>query len=146
MIINYYTTISQSQKLIEIGLNPNTADMYYQSILPRFNNGFHHVPEVGNPLHALEWYNKGYTVNGKEPLSFEEFCIPCWTLDALIESFPFEDSESVTLGKSKDGKYLAELHLTDWDKPFFGENWIDCIVQAFEWNTNEREQSKPKFK
>jgi len=28
--MNYYTTIEQSKKLLELGLNPNTADMWYE--------------------------------------------------------------------------------------------------------------------
>lgn len=86
--MEYYTSIKQSKKLVELGLDPKTADMYYQAVLPKFSDKFHHVPEVGNPLHSLEWYNKGYTTSGKKSLSLDEYCIPCWSVGALFTVMP----------------------------------------------------------
>ena len=84
---NICTSIEQSRKLLELGLDPNTADMYYQKILPK-SDKIEHNPKVGNPLDCLEWYNKGYTAFGKEPLKLEEHCIPAWSLSAIIELIP----------------------------------------------------------
>lgn len=77
-----YTDISQSKKLAEI-LPIESADMYYQYVLPK-SDKIKHIPKNGNPEEALEWYNKGYTYSGKEPLSLKEYCIPAWSLAALI--------------------------------------------------------------
>jgi hypothetical protein len=84
--IKNYTDIEQSKKLAEI-LPIESADMYYQYVLPK-SDKIKHIPEIGNPEEALEWYNKGYTHFGKEPLSLKEYCIPCWGLAALLDILP----------------------------------------------------------
>lgn len=81
-----YTDLSQSKKLSEI-LPIESADMYYQYVLPKSDRVIHN-PEIGNPISALEWYNKGYTMFGKEPITMDEYCVPCWSLAALIEALP----------------------------------------------------------
>ena len=82
------TSIEQSKKLLNLGLDPCTADMYYKYVLPK-SDKLHHVPDVGEPTNALSWYNKGYTFKGiKEPLELKDFCIPCWSLAALLELMP----------------------------------------------------------
>ena len=78
------TSIEQSKKLIELGIDVNTADMYYHKVLPK-SDKIEHTPKVGNPLESLEWYNKGYTHFGKEPLNLEEYCVPAWSLSALLK-------------------------------------------------------------
>lgn len=84
------TSIDQSQKLLELGLSPNTADMYYQRFKPK-SDKIEHNPKVGNPVEALSWYNKGYTAfNNNEPLKLEEHCIPAWSLSALMILMPTE--------------------------------------------------------
>ena len=83
-----YTDLEQSKKLAEI-LPVESADMYYEYVLPR-SNKLKHIPSIGNPVEALEWYNKGYTHFGKEPLSLKEYCIPCWSLAALFGVLPLE--------------------------------------------------------
>jgi hypothetical protein len=60
-----------------------SADMYYQYVLPK-SGKIKHNPEIGNPINALKWYNKGYTTSGKEPITLDEYCVPCWSLTALL--------------------------------------------------------------
>lgn len=79
-----YTTIEQSKKLAKI-LPLETADMYYKYILPK-SDKIHHVPEIGNPINSLKWYNEGYTFSGKrKPITLNDYCIPCWSLVALLD-------------------------------------------------------------
>ncbi len=85
--IKSYTDIPQSRKLAEI-LPNKSADMYYQYVLPK-SSKIKHNPEIGNPVNALSWYNKGYTVSGKEPITLDEYCVPCWSLAALISVLPW---------------------------------------------------------
>ena len=104
-----YTTIEQSKKLLSLGLDPSTADMYYKYVLPK-SDKLHHVPDVGEPTNALSWYNKGYTLNGrKEPLELKDFCIPCWSLTALLELMPsyLPLYPEATEDKVKEGKYRS---------------------------------------
>lgn len=77
-----YTDLEQSKKLAEF-LPIESADMYYQYVLPK-SGKIKHNPEIGNPINALEWYNKGYTLGGKEPIKLDEYCVPCWSLASLL--------------------------------------------------------------
>ena len=87
-----YTDLEQSKKLAEI-LPIESADMYYQYVLPK-SDKIKHNPENGNPGEALEWYNKGYTHFGNEPLSLKEYCIPCWGLSFFLSRFSLLSSSS----------------------------------------------------
>lgn len=84
--IKSYTDIEQSKRLTEI-LPIGSADMYYQYVLPK-SDKIKLNPEMGNPVNAVNWYNKGYTTYGKESVTLDEYCIPCWSLDALLETMP----------------------------------------------------------
>jgi len=64
--MNHYTTIEQSKKLLELGLNPGTADMHYIKIIRE--NDVIYMPE-------LLYEDK-------------EYDIPCWSLGALLEVMP----------------------------------------------------------
>lgn len=81
--IKAYTDLEQSKKLVEI-LPIESANMYYQYVLPK-SDKIKLSPEIGNPINALEWYNKGYTFSGKEPIKLDEYCVPCWSLAALLD-------------------------------------------------------------
>ena len=81
-----YTDLDQSKKLAEI-LPIKSADMYYPYVLPQ-SDRIKHNPEIGNPVNALKWYNKGYTTSGKEPITLDEYCVPCWSLAALVTILP----------------------------------------------------------
>lgn len=64
------TTIEQSKKLIELGIDVNTADMYYYKENV-FNN-------------ALATFNGALLVKGNSKPEIE-YTIPAWSLSALIE-------------------------------------------------------------
>ena len=81
------TDLEQSKKLAEI-LPLESTDMYYKYVLPK-SNKISHVPEIGNPVNSLKWYNEGYTFRGKrEPITLNEYCVPCWSLAALLDVYP----------------------------------------------------------
>ena len=63
--------------------------MYYQHVLPK-SDKIKHNPEIGNPVNALKWYNKGYTTSRKEPITLYEYCIPCWSTQALLDEIPYQ--------------------------------------------------------
>ena len=81
--IKSYTDLKQSKQLAEF-LPLESADMYYQYVLPK-SDKIKHNPEIGNPINALEWYNKGYTAFGKEPITLDEYCVPCWSPVVLLD-------------------------------------------------------------
>ena len=139
-----YTTIEQSRKLLELGLKPETADAYYKYVLPKNTDKIHHVPEVGEPTNALEWYNKGYTLSGKEPLTLEEFCIPCWSLEALLEALPTSIQKCCEDGRTRKNYDLnlfrsyyhccsytfgPSLNLENHDQllGYGGDTWMEAV-------------------
>jgi len=62
------TSIEQSKKLVEAGLDPNTADMWWV---------------------ALNWLETKYNVKVKqEGINQPENAVPCWSLGALIGLLP----------------------------------------------------------
>ena len=63
-----YTTIEQSKKLLELGLNPETADMHFIKLIRDTDTVY--IPEL--------LYD--------EPLS--EIDYPCWSLAALLDILP----------------------------------------------------------
>ena len=84
-----YTTIEQSNKLVELGLNPDTADMkwYYwkdEIDAPK-------VPTLGSDKAALESYKNTQAVY-----------LPCWSLGALLEVMPEIDNQLPSLRKYKN--------------------------------------------
>ena len=113
------TSIEQSKKLVEI-LPIESADMYYQYVLPKLDK-IKHNPEIGNPVNALKWYNKGYTTSGKEPVTLDEYCIPCWSLAALLNVLP-----SATLDSSNDHHFRIHCmkRYTEWY-----DNAVDACVE-----------------
>lgn len=74
--MQHYTTLEQSEKLMELGLNPETADMYYFcDPTPAGNIMYPTLIVVEKHLHSrLPEYDKGD--------------IPCWSLGALLEVMP----------------------------------------------------------
>lgn len=61
------TTIEQSKHLLELGLDPNTADMYY-------------LPQVMNEGETLWPIDEGYDLDDADQ--------PAWSLSALLEVMP----------------------------------------------------------
>lgn len=102
-----YTTIEQSKKLVELGLDTNTADMWWQEgrVGPE--------PVIGNyALHIQCMKDCDYRKIHKTLIS------PAWSLGALLELMP----ESYQLTSNKDNKYqfmLINNPKPDWfDTPF----------------------------
>lgn len=67
MIMAGYTTTEQSRKLIELGIDVNTADMFYDN------------PDLlNNPPEII--VNHNYPFNDSD--------IPCWSTEALMKLLP----------------------------------------------------------
>ena len=79
------TTIEQSKKLIELGIDVNTADMYYQyfksySSSNGVTTGYCDIPIIGS------W--KKYHISIPDP-AMPNADIPAWSLSALLAILPF---------------------------------------------------------
>lgn len=69
-----YTTLEQSKKLLELGLDPKTADMYYA-----------HFIRMGS-----DTYDETEPLIGEFDYPYE---FPCWSLGVLIDLMPHEIKE-----------------------------------------------------
>ena len=119
-----YTSIEQAKHLLSLGLDPSSADMHYQYVLPK-SDKIHHVPTIGEPVESLEWYNKGYTLGCKnKPLSLEEFCVPCWSLEALLDAMPKEITDEYD---SKGSLGMCVCYNSSWEWVVYYSNAdADC--------------------
>lgn len=107
--IKSFTSLEQSKKLAEI-LPIESADMYYQYVLPK-SDKIRHNPEIGNPTNTLKWYNEGYVFSGKEPITMDEFCVPCWSLASLLGVLPeIQGSKPII---ALDDNYITYPHMSD---------------------------------
>lgn len=72
-----YTTPEQSKKLIEVGVDPKSADMFYErfSLNDVVDSRLIHMGKSPVVVHNLFSYRKGYV-------------IPAWSTDALWEMLP----------------------------------------------------------
>lgn len=76
------TTIEQSQKLVELGIDVNTADTWYQYIGDSFKDG------ITKPVYFL-------MVMRDDP---SEKDIPAWSLSALLNILPYPSLHSTFMG------------------------------------------------
>lgn len=117
-----YTTIEQSKKLVELGLDPKTADMYYKQEIGRKDDMPYYTVEVGHSFSIEQ--NLFSFRNGLE--------IPCWSLGALTNLMP--DTLSIGtktyclwINSSSCGYYRMKQNL-----PVSG----DCLCSYFKYNGN----------
>jgi hypothetical protein len=76
-----YTTIEQSKKLLELGLNPETADMWWT---------------------PLNWQLTEYYVEVKQDgIGTPKNPLPCWSLGALLELIPDIPDCTILFAKSE---------------------------------------------
>ena len=82
-MVHYYTNIKQSKKLIELGLNSETAYMVYRMEF--------------NPYDNVYVLNEEYTELLKFSSDFLQEDVPCWSLGALLGMMPIFDEQNATL-------------------------------------------------
>lgn len=115
------TTIEQSRRLLELGVKPETADMYYSNAgIPAFSNG-EYILYAKSYAEVMEKLN-----NQISPFDF----IPAWSLHRLIELA----DESVEIGgfwvkihRVYQGVYQYEEKGNDYD------NLIDAIADLINY-------------
>lgn len=122
-----YTTIEQSKKLLELGLSPETADMFY-FLDPTPAGCIYHltVPQIG------------FGVKTREP-EYDKGDVPCWSVEALLELIPKHPKFNTVfrfLESQIDGSYkyiwIFECHAVS-EYTFEGTSDFDCIYQAIVW-------------
>ena len=119
--MNNYTTIEQSKKLIELGLDPKTADMYYEQEIGRKTDMPYYAVKVGKSL-AIE-QNLFSFRNGYE--------IPCWSLGALIDLMPLNilDKENVLQPRQIVGNDVYYDNICYFNNIYgLFNNVVECIL------------------
>lgn len=76
----FCTSIEQSRKLVKLGLDVNTADMYYYTV----NGDLYETPNI---------------IESEDDLCVDENSIPCWSITALLELMPELDGRNPTLNR-----------------------------------------------
>lgn len=118
-----YTTIEQSKKLVELGLNLDTADMFWQSNLNSSDRQY--LLDLGEE----EYFDIELNF---EHYSIGDYDIPAWSLGALLKLMPTQIEEvkghkvDLILGHPKnkwclayfDWTGLQQGHDTTGDSPF----------------------------
>lgn len=119
MNTKYYTSIEMSKRLLELGLSPETADMWWT---------------------PLNWQLTEYYVEVKQNgIGTPKNPIPCWSLGALLELMPkiCEDENDggcyPTLCKGYNTDkwhcvYRSSIYITDWY-----DNSIDAVFEMIVW-------------
>ena len=114
------TTKEQSERLLELGLKPETADMVYQAIgVTPFKKWKEH--------------------------KIEENFFPAWSLHRLIELCP----ESINIDGYVDTTYWFKMYKldnkiiyeNDYDRWIYlgdGDNLFDSIIDCIEWVINNK--------
>lgn len=100
------TTIEQSKKLIELGLNADTADMYY------YNND--EIPQIISDIKLLK-----ENINPK-------FYTLAWSLSKLLELMPFP-----SLHNFFNNKWRCDIRYEDGGVRKFGEDADSPLDAAF---------------
>lgn len=92
---NFYTSIEQSKKLLSLGMNPESADMYYT----RYQS-------ITNPK---EWEYEDTPNVRWEGISFGDKRIfyPAWSLGALLELMPKLPRVEYDLVQRQEECYVA---------------------------------------
>ena len=93
-----YTTIEQSKKLLELGLSPDTADMFY-SRRPTGKSEYNVFPDF-KPEGRLEVFTK--------------VDLPCWSLGALLELLrEYDDCIKLDIFSNRSQKWQITISYYD---------------------------------
>jgi len=116
------TTIEQSKKLIELGINIDTADMTWEKVAKSLTEDFYWKLTVG-----LDSAIKGNLFSYRNG-----HVTPAWSLSALIELMPIKirNSKQFTLYKGESG-YSLTYFFHDEDYPIIKDD-VTLLDTAFE--------------
>jgi hypothetical protein len=97
----FYTTIEQSNKLLELGLPLTSADMFYRAIRDEFGgiDGYFIRPELMTGNTMMFFRQREY--------------VQCWSVGALLDLFP-HDKESPILNVTRGGYNSKGQYIHDW--------------------------------
>ena len=112
------TTIEQSKKLIKLGVDVNTADMFWDTLFAK-------KPEAQvNNHHLVDEYD-------------DEHRVPAWSLSVLLSLMPFHYIENnnrfgfyQVKGLNKQGETYHFGYKTNNDFFLFETSWYNDVIDA----------------
>ena len=109
------TTREQSERLLSMGLKPETADMMWDAI----------TIIKGNPVQDVHWSLRPYYYPKKSSILYdneEQVFIPAWSMSRLME---MAESDIQT-----DGSTYVSIPVIDFSS---GENIYDNLIDCIKW-------------
>ena len=108
---NIATTISQSRKLIELGLDPKTADMFWM--------------DTNSVKPCLKLMDDGIFNHRNYLVRFPNSSLPAWSLSALLEVMPKPD-----LYRETADLWVCATFFKEGSVRGFGETAIDAACDV----------------
>lgn len=110
--MTHYTSIEQSEHLVELGLSAETADMEYL-FLKETNSLMNSIPFVKDKTEV-------------EDSALHAMCyrVPCWSLEALLEAMPKEITDEYD---SKGWLGMCAINVPTWGWIIYYSNDDDSL-------------------
>ena len=128
--MTYITTIDQSKRLIELGLNPATADMMY-NVFEDPVNGKHYERDF------VDNWKDAWGESADTKTLWDEHTVPCRSVGALMDVWPKDDCFCLS---TSFGAYQVEKYIETWccdlevypnpDNPEFYTVYKDTLFDA----------------
>lgn len=115
-----YTSIEQSKKLLTLGLDPNTADLWYSLDETDPDYSVLHIDE------SLDW----------DEITVYDRALPCWSLGALLEVMPkIKEFYYPSLYKGSFSVTACMYSTQDHDifKIYSGEDFLEAAYNMVVW-------------
>ena len=119
------TSIEQSKKLLELGLNPDTADMFWLRIIGETRNTYGDIIPLTEDICqvAIDDNNLCFHQSSYD----EDDTMPAWSLSALMSLMP----QNCAIDKEKNkyvASYVTSHEVLKWDSntPFEGAVNMMC--------------------
>lgn len=131
--MKHYTSIEQSKKLLELGLDPSTADMIYSVV----NNDNVEYPDKPS---LYRWGNSSVLYNYMKNIGRESVLqdIPCWSVGALLDLLP----DNIEVDNAKWHLNTVHRKKDNWQFMyygryrfcrFYGDNPLDACYELIVW-------------
>lgn len=142
-----WTTLEEAKMLVDAGLDPNTADMYYYARRRFYGNEYVNTGEW-NLCHRCD-KEKGYggddDFSGEEHFQYllktfgaskydddDDCFVPCWSLGALKNIVEEEFGKDFSY---ENGKWTIIVWTNTWGyKHYYFEEIVNCVIWLLENN------------
>lgn len=126
-----WTTLDEAKRLVEAGIDPNTADMYYHYDTVEIEGA---VKYISGPELATSPYSEGvktahmlYTSPMLDDLN--KVC-PCWSLGALKNIVEEEFGKDFSY---ENGEWIIIVWTNTWGyKHYYFEEIVNCVIWILE--------------